>query len=213
MNARITFFHSLFLLFFAHTLFLFAETRTKVFRIKNDVHKEKKMKLRKNDTVSFIPWFRMNVEIQLNYRRLYFAATCHFAFSSLRTKRTEPRTKKKSTRKNFTFGVKTVTETVCTDESYRIASLVRHLTVSKCFCETEQSTSAQIFFFCSLVCSLIAYPFGACLFFMLCALNVRNAIVSMFDFFMRVWVASKRFSLSFGRTIISFKARGNEQNG
>lgn len=56
---------------------------------------KKKIKLRKNDTVSFIPWFRMNVEIQLNYRRLYFAATYHLVFSSLRTKRTEPKIRKK----------------------------------------------------------------------------------------------------------------------
>lgn len=135
-------------------------------------------------------------------------------FSSLRTKRTEPKIKKKTTRKNFTFGVKTVTETVCTDESYRIASLVRHLTVSKCFCEKLSSQLVLNFFFFALsFARSLLIRFGASLFFMLCALNVRNAIVSMFDFFMRVWVASERFSLSFGRTIISFKARGNEQNG
>lgn len=78
----------------------------------------------------------------------------YFFVAKNKEKRTE-KNKKKSTRKNFTFGVKTVTKTVCTDESYRIASLVRHLTVSKCFCETEQSTSAQFFFPLSFARSLL----------------------------------------------------------
>lgn len=188
------FLSSLFLLLWLLLLESFhsiCKARTKVFRIKNDVFEQ--IKLRKNDTVSFIPWFRMDVKIQLNYRRLYFAATCYLPFCRRWEQRGTKRNKKYSIKWNTTARNSSVR---CQDsdwkrfaqmnhiESHRIASLDISHSVNG-FCEAEQSTSAQIFFISLLACSFArSFLIRLMRVFLAVLLNVRNAIVSMFDFFM-----------------------------
>lgn len=143
MNARVTFFLSSCYTFFRSPLYLIArcylfcslsicETRTKLFRIKNDVFATNKTtEKRHRFFYSTIPNECRN-STELSSALFCGYLTCDSSsLRSLRTKRcerartlkeTKTKRKGKNKPKNFTFGVKTVTETVCTDESYRIAS-------------------------------------------------------------------------------------------